>query len=200
MIFIKHRANNSKNLKYLDKNLGVEIDLRSKNKEIYLHHDPFKKGELFKNWIKKFNHKLIVLNVKEEGLELKILSILKKNNIKNYFFHDQTFSSLLKNMKKTKVSIRLSEYEGLKKINYLFKYIKWLWLDNFNQVKIEKKFYDFLKRKKVKICLVSPELINKNRLKEIKKIISFLKKKRVQIDAICTKKPDIWKKYLNEIK
>ncbi len=200
MIFIKHRVNNSKELNYLDKDFGVEIDLRSRNNELYLHHDPFKKGELFKNWIKKFNHKFIVLNVKEEGLESKILKILKKNNIKNFFFHDQTFSSLLKNMKKTKVSIRISEYEGLKKINYLFRHIKWLWLDNFNQITIEKKFHDFLKRKNVKICLVSPELINKRRLKEIKKIILFSKNNRIQFDAICTKKPEIWKKYLNETK
>ena len=58
--------------------------------------------------------------MKEEGLEPKILKILKKNNVRKYFFHDQTFSSLIKNMHKTKVSIRYSEFEELKKlINYL---------------------------------------------------------------------------------
>ena len=77
MILIKHRVNNTKNLKKLNRNFGVEIDLRSNNKNIYLHHDPFKQGEKFENWIKKFKHKLIVLNVKEEGLEEKILNILK---------------------------------------------------------------------------------------------------------------------------
>ena len=140
MIIIKHRINTSKELIKTNKNYGVEIDLRSNNKDIYLHHDPFKKGELFSNWIKNFNHKIVVLNVKEEGLEKKILKILKKNRIKKYFFHDQTFSSLLKNMYKTKVSIRYSEYEELKKINKLFFNIKWLWIDNFTEVKIDKKF------------------------------------------------------------
>ena len=110
MIIIKHRVNSSKELKQLDKNFGVEIDLRSNDKDVYLHHDPFKRGELFKKWIKNFNHRLIVLNVKEEGLEKKILKILKKNKIHNFFFHDQTFSSLIKNMKKTNVSIRYSEF------------------------------------------------------------------------------------------
>ena len=38
----KHRVNNSKNLNKLNINYGVEIDLRSYNKDIYLHHDPFK--------------------------------------------------------------------------------------------------------------------------------------------------------------
>ena len=200
MIIIKHRVNNSKELDRVSQDFGVEIDLRSNSKGIYLHHDPFKKGERFENWIKKFNHKLIVLNVKEEGLEDKILKILRKNNIKNFFFHDQTFSTMLKNMKKTKVSVRFSEYEGLKKIKELFKKIKWLWLDNFNEIKLDKSFYNFLKNMNVKICIVSPELVNKKRLSEIKKITTFSKKNNIKFDAVCTKRPNIWKKYLNEIK
>ena len=192
MIIVKHRVNTSKELKKININFGVEVDLRSKNKNIYLHHDPFKKGELFSKWIKSFKHKLIVLNVKEEGLEPKILSILKRNNVRNYFFHDQTFSSLIKNMHKTKVSIRYSEFEGLKKIDKLFNSIKWLWVDNFNEIKISKKFYSYLKKKKVKICIVSPELVKKSRSKEIKKLISYLKKNKFKIDAVCTKNSKFW--------
>ena len=46
MIIIKHRVNNSKNLNKLNINYGVEIDLRSYNKDIYLHHDPFKRRKI----------------------------------------------------------------------------------------------------------------------------------------------------------
>jgi hypothetical protein len=191
-MIIKHRINKAVDLKNTDKNFGVEVDLRSDKKNIYLHHDPFKKGEVFNKWIKNFKHKILVLNVKEEGLENKILKILKKNKVKNFFFHDQTFSSLLKNMKKTHVSIRHSEYENLQKTNYLFKKIKWIWIDNFNKIKLEKKFYRELKKNNVKICLVSPELVKIKRMKEIKKVISFLKKKNFKIDAVCTKKPKLW--------
>ena len=194
MIIIKHRVNTIKDLKKTDKNFGVEIDLRSNQSDVYLNHDPFKKGELFNKWARSFKHKILVLNVKEEGLEHKILKILKKNKIKKFFFHDQTFSSLLKNMIKTHVSIRYSEYESLKKTNYLFKKIKWIWIDNFNEIKLEKKFYQKLKKNNVKICLVSPELVNVKRVKQIKKIISFLKKKNFKIDAVCTKKPKLWSK------
>jgi len=195
MIIIKHRVNNSKVLRRLNNNYGVEIDLRSKNKSIYLHHDPYIKGELFSKWIKYYNHKLLVLNVKEEGLENQILKILKKNKIKNFFFHDQTFSTVLKNMHKTNVSIRFSEYEDLKKINILFNKIKWLWVDNFTEISLRKKFYDFLKKKKVKICIVSPELVQKKRIKEINKIILKLKKNNFKINDVCTKKPKLWLKY-----
>jgi len=192
MLIIKHRINTSNKLKTISKDFGVEIDLRSHKNEIYLHHDPFKKGELFTAWIKSYNHKLIVLNIKEEGLENKILKILKKNKIKNYFFHDQTFSSLLKSKNKINVSLRYSEYEGLKKTNELFDKIKWLWIDNFNEIKLKKKFYLFLKKKKVKICIVSPELVNKNRLNEIKKLFLYFKQNNFFIDAVCTKNPEIW--------
>tara|TARA_B100000963_G_C22632361_1_gene675642 strand:- start:768 stop:1352 length:585 start_codon:yes stop_codon:yes gene_type:complete len=192
MIIIKHRVNTSKELKKVDKNFGVEIDLRSNGNDIYLHHDPFKRGEAFLNWLNYFNHKIIVLNVKEEGLEKPILKILKKKKIQNFFFHDQTFSTMLKNMKKTKVSIRYSEFEDLKKIDKLFNHIKWLWVDNFSEIKINKKFYSFLKANRVKICIVSPELVKKNRSIEIIKIMSYLKKNKFKIDAVCTKKPDLW--------
>ena len=195
MIIIKHRINTIGNLNKTDKSFGVEIDLRSDKKNIYLHHDPFRKGELFKKWIKYYKHKIIVLNVKEEGLEKSILKILKKYRIKNFFFHDQTFSTLLKNMSKTKVSVRYSEFENLKNIKYLFKKIKWIWIDNFSGIKLEKKFYSYLKRKKVKICLVSPELVKKSRISEVKKIILYLKKNNFTIDAVCTKKPDLWTSY-----
>ena len=195
MIIVKHRVNNSKDLIKLNKKFGVEIDLRSQKKDIYLHHEPFKKGELFSKWIKNYNHKLIILNVKEEGLEKPILKILRKNKINNFFFHDQTFSSMLKNMSKTKVSIRYSDFEELKKTDILFKKIKWLWIDNFNKLEIDKKLYKLLKRQKVKICLVSPELVKRSRLNEIKKIILFLRKNKIIIDAVCTIRPELWLKF-----
>ena len=195
MILINHRVNSIKKLKSTPFNFGVEIDLRSKKNKIYLHHDPFKKGVSFEKWIKYYKHKIIVLNVKEEGLEKSILKILKKYRINNFFFHDQTFSTLLKNMSKTKVSVRYSEFEDLKNIKYLFKKIKWIWIDNFSGIKLEKKFYSYIKRKKVKICLVSPELVKKSRVSEVKKIILYLKKNNFTIDAVCTKKPDLWTSY-----
>ena len=105
-------------------------------------------------------------------------------------------------MSKTKVSIRYSEFEELKKANKLFTKIKWIWIDNFSEIKIRKNFYMLLKSKKVKICLVSPELIKNNRVNEIKKIILYFKKNKFKINAVCTKKPGLWIKNIknNEVK
>lgn len=193
MLIILHRVNTISKLKKTDISYGVEIDLRSSNNKIILHHDPFKKGIPFTEWIKHYNHKMIVLNVKEEGLEEQIIKILKKNKIKNFFFHDQTFSSMLKNMKNTKVSIRFSEYENICNKEKIFKFVKWVWIDNFTKIPNDKIFYKYLKKKNIKVCLVSPELVLKSRVKEISKIKKYVKKINLNFFAVCTKYPKLWK-------
>jgi hypothetical protein len=97
-------------------------------------------------------------------------------------------------MNKNKVSIRFSEYEDIKKKKILFKKIKWLWLDNFSKIVINKKFYNYLHKNNVKICLVSPELVNKNRKNEIKLTYKKLSKEKILPEAICTKFPLVWEK------
>lgn len=193
MIIIKHRINNIKKLLSLSCKFGAEIDLRSERNKIYLHHDPFVKGVIFEKWLKNYKHKIIVLNVKEEGLEKKILQILKRNKIKNFFFHDQTFSSMLKIATFTKVSIRLSEFEELKNFKEILKKVKWVWIDHFTKFELSKKNYSLIKKNKAKICIVSPELVSKlNFKKNISKIKRYIKKNNYIIDAVCTKYPNYW--------
>ena len=86
MIIIKHRQNEISDLKQLPKNFGSEIYIRSQFNELILHHDPFNKGQLLKNWLEHYDHKFLILNVKEEGLEEMIINLLEKFNISNYFF------------------------------------------------------------------------------------------------------------------
>jgi hypothetical protein len=187
-------VNTVKKLSTIPQEFGVEIDLRSQKNKIYLHHDPYKNGELFSKWVKSYNHKLIVLNVKEEGLETKIIKILKKANIKNYFFHDQSFSTLIKTSKFTKVSVRTSEYEKLSSTKTLFKKIKWIWVDHFTKFSLGKNLYKELKKNKIKICIVSPELINNKKIiKKIKFIKRSINKNNFIINAVCTKNINLWK-------
>ena len=62
MIIIKHRVNKIKDLENTPSKYGVEVDLRSSNKNIILHHDPYLNGDKFIKWIKTFKHKFLVLN------------------------------------------------------------------------------------------------------------------------------------------
>ena len=76
MLIIKHRINTIKKLKKTPNNFGVEIDLRSNKKNIYLNHNPYEGGESLVKWIKHYKHKLIVLNVKEEEYVVIIITFI----------------------------------------------------------------------------------------------------------------------------
>ena len=69
MIKILHRINTKKELVDTKKTYGVEVDIRSHGERLIINHDPFSEGEDFLDWITAYNHKALILNVKEEGLE-----------------------------------------------------------------------------------------------------------------------------------
>ena len=52
MKIIKHRINSKKQLNINDVD-GVELDLRYKEKDIILHHDPFIDGEKFEDYFQR---------------------------------------------------------------------------------------------------------------------------------------------------
>ena len=110
MIKIQHRVNSLKKLKNTDHNFGVEVDVRSINKKLILNHEPFQKATSLDTFLKKFNHKFLILNVKEEGIENLILNYVKKNRIKNYFLLDVTVPKIfqfIKNKKKNNLFLRI---------------------------------------------------------------------------------------------
>lgn len=198
MIYIKHRQNRIDQLKKLDITYGTEIDVRSYAKQIVLSHESFKENVKFEKWLKYYNHKFLIINVKEEGIEKKLISILKKNKIKNYFLLDVTIPMIIKLNKVNffNIAIRISEYENLSNINKFNIMNKWVWIDTFNnKIPISLRNIINLKRKSYKLCLVSPELIYK-RKKSIDKIILKNIKLINKFDAICTKFPSYWEKLI----
>lgn len=194
MIFIKHRINTISKLIKVNKNQGVEFDVRSYKKELIVNHEPFKKSLLLSNYLKFFDHKFAIVNIKEEGIEKKIVNLLNRFKIKNYFLLDVTVPQIYKIIKSKKnipFAIRVSKFESPQNLKYFTKKIKWVWLDTFDgKLPISIKELKIIK-KKYKICLVSPELISNNLflLSRLKKKIG---KKYLLFDAICTKKPNLW--------
>lgn len=194
MKIIIHRVNNIDKLINIPKEFGVEIDIRSQNNELILHHDPFKKGTPFLKWLSYYRHSFLILNVKEEGLEIKVLNLMKKFKIKNFFFLDQSIPFLIKTMKlpEKRCAIRISEYESIETVLNFKNKIKWVWVDCFTKLPINVKQYNTLKKANFKLCLVSPELQgvkNKAKINIYKDKINSLK---MHFDAICTKYEKIW--------
>lgn len=187
MEFIAHRVNTIGKLKLTPAEYGVELDLRDYGDKLILAHDPFTEGEEFEEYLKHYNHGTMILNVKSERIEYEILSLLQKYNIKDYFFLDSSFPMiyLLSKDGEKNIALRFSEFEGLDTILNMKNKIKWVWVDCFSILPINKKVFDILKNNNFKLCLVSPDLQGQE--SKIEKYRDFLNKNNIYIDAICSK-------------
>tara|TARA_B100000212_G_C27351739_1_gene523944 strand:+ start:392 stop:982 length:591 start_codon:yes stop_codon:yes gene_type:complete len=193
MELISHRINSIKALCNTHKKYGVEVDIRSYGDELIIAHDPFSNFAYFKKWIKFYDHGTLVLNVKEDGLEDKLLKELVTNNIKNFFFLDQAFPSLIKTikLKEKRCAVRLSEYESIQTVLNLKDNVDWVWIDFFTKFPLDYKSYNLLKENKFKLCLVSPELHGYNEIETIN-LKEFLKQQNILLDAVCTNFINLW--------
>jgi bifunctional N-acetylglucosamine-1-phosphate-uridyltransferase/glucosamine-1-phosphate-acetyltransferase GlmU-like protein len=192
MLFSCHRINTIQQLKEIPTHYGIEIDLRDDlNGAIHLSHDPFQEGELFSNFLQHYNHKFIILNIKSERIEYKVLELIKKYNITNYFFLDSSFPMIYKlsNEGEKNIAIRFSEFEGLDTVLAMKGKIDWVWVDCFTKNPLTKYIYTILKDAGFKLCFVSPEL--QNQQEKLKQYKDFFNKENIVLDMICTKKYNI---------
>lgn len=164
MIFCCHRINIIAQLLQISTQYGIEVDLRDDQEgNIYLSHDPFEKGELFNNFLQYYNHKFIILNIKSERIEYKILQLLKDYNITNYFFLDSSFPMIYKLTNENgerNIAMRFSEFEDIKTVLNMKGKLDWVWIDCFTKNPLNKDKYIMLKKAGFKLCFVSPELQN----------------------------------------
>ena len=160
MELISHRVNNKAGLETLPEKYGVEIDLRDENGTLILSHDPFSAGELFEDYLKNYRHGTMILNIKSERIEHRVLELINKYQIKSYFFLDSSFPMifLLSNMGEKNIALRFSEYEGMDTIRAMAGKVTWVWVDCFTQFPLTKGVYDEMKGLGYKLCMVSPEL------------------------------------------
>lgn len=188
MEYIAHRINTIEELKNLSTEYGVELDLRDDlNGRIYIQHNPFEPGEDFEEYLKAYHHGTMILNIKSERIEIRVLELLEKYNIKKYFFLDSSFPMiyLLSKQGEKNVAIRVSELEGLDTIRNMAGKVDWVWVDCFTKIPINKSEYDELKRLGYRLCFVSPEL--EGRGHDIEKYAKQLMEQGMKMDAICTK-------------
>ena len=132
--FIFHRINKVQELRSLPTEYGVEVDIRSSVNELICAHDPFCGGEFFLDWVKAYNHSLLVLNIKEEGIESVVLKILRENKINNYFLLDVSFPFTVKLANKgiKNIAYRVSDLEFLELDKFNNNNLQWIWLDAFH--------------------------------------------------------------------
>ena len=205
MQIIHHRINSLCSLEKIPYDHGIEVDVRYHENNLILKHDPFnhhinsdtKLIDLLK--VYKCSGP-IILNLKTEGIENECINLMTKYNIKNWFFLDMTIPFLVRYADKAhkkkiqsfspaNLAVRFSDMESIENALSFKDKVKWIWIDYFSEFPLNKKIFSLIKKANFKICLVSPELQEDSifTIEEISKICSELK-----IDAICTKKPDLW--------
>lgn len=194
MQIIAHRKNTIAELSQTPSQFGIEVDIRSWGETLTIHHDPFVKGEDFSEWLKHYQHSLLILNVKEEGLEARLIELMKKHGIENYFFLDQSFPFLVKWAKlgEKRLAVRVSEYESIDTALSLKDKVNWIWVDCFTRFPLNANTAKQLNEANFKVCLVSPELQGRNAELEIPVLQKLLKAENITPDAVCTKRPDLW--------
>ena len=195
MNIISHRRITITELKETPNKYGVEVDIRSYGNKLVIHHDPFVEGEIFEDWLKEYKHGTLVLNVKEEGLEERLIKLMGNHEIHDYFFLDQSFPFLIKYSKQGvhRCAVRVSEFESIQTALTLARKVDWVWVDCFTHFPLSHNNAKSLQEAGLKLCLVSPELQGRDANIEIPQFVQLLQDRAIKIDAVCTKRPELWK-------
>ena len=181
---IEHRVNTVAHLERVPPEHGVEVDVRDYDGALRLVHDPFPSGELLEDFLAHYRHRLIIFNVKCDGLCEPILELVKRYAIRDYFFLDVANPTLVSLTRRgvRDVAVRFSEFEPIEFTLAFAGRAKWVWVDCFTRLPLTPAIYERL-REHFKICLVSPELQGHDRA-----AISQYRAQLAQmpIDAVCS--------------
>ena len=195
MIKILHRVNTIEELAKIDTSYGVEVDVHAYGKKLVVHHDAFEDGPDLSDWLSACGNRLVILNIKEEGIESRVRELAIKLDVKDFILLDLSFPALIQmtRLGESRIAIRVSEYESVENALLLESKINWVWLDCFEGFPLTEKEFQRLRGSHLKICLVSPELHgpprNKNDIYSFKK---FMRTIGAEVDAVCSKFPELW--------
>lgn len=188
MIIVRHRVNTLRDLRATPSHIGVEVDIRPYGKGLVLHHDPFRKGEPLGPFLDACNHALVILNVKGEGIERRVIEMAEERGIRNYFLLDVTFPFIIKCVEQgaTKLALRFSEYESIDTCLALKGKVEWVFVDNFTHLPVDQRAFERLGNY-FKLCVVSPELLHRDEIPQTKELL-----RRHPVDAVLTDDVRAW--------
>lgn len=196
MILIAHRRNTLEQLAATPAEYGIEVDIRSQGSRLVIHHDPFVVDALdFEDWLAAYRHGTLILNVKEEGLEDRLLALMAERGIEDFFFLDQSFPFLVRTARRgeRRCAVRVSEFETVETALSLAGRIDWVWVDCFTRFPLDRASAARLKEAGFRLCLVSPELQGRTDPAEIAAMHGLLAREGITAEAVCTKVPELWR-------
>ena len=192
-MIIAHRINTIELLKSTPVYFGVELDLHAYGERLIVHHDAFSDGLDFERWLDHYRHAFVILNIKEEGIETRVRDLVVERGIVDFMLLDLSFPALMKMtaVGEKRVAVRVSEYEPWSGAVMLANRVAWTWLDAFHGFPLNKAEMAALKGAGLKTCLVSPELHGRD-VATISSMRHHMIERGIDVDAICTKRPDLW--------
>jgi len=190
MLKIIHRVNKIEELRKIPVKYGVEVDIRTHNNKLILNHEPFENGDLLEEYLGEFNHAFIILEIKEEGIEEKVLKLCEKFRIENYFLLSVTvpFLYMLSEKGIRKMAVRFSEFESINTVLNFKDKVDWVWIDTFTKNPLAKEIYEQLKG--LKICFVCPD--RWGRKEDIQRYKNNFEEEDIKLDAVMTSVVELW--------
>ena len=211
MILVNHRCNQIVQLQSTPVQFGVEIDIRNHGDSLIVTHDPFvMDGPRLEDWLGFYRHSFLIANVKEEGLEPRLTTLLHRHGVKDFFVLDESFPFIRKYALAglSNFALRISEFEDHRTALNLAAYLRqhgrsveWIWVDSFEGEVLDPSIAAELKLAEFKLCFVSPELHHlEDRAVWEPLILKFKEKlgrpgmEASQPDMVCSKLLALWDK------
>lgn len=191
MLLIQHRVNDVEALRRVPRDRGVEVDIRDYDGALRAAHDPLSSGPPLEDLLAEYDHALLILNVKCDGLEGRLRELMRRHRVQRYFFLDCAGPSLVRLARSgvREVAVRFSEFEPLSACLAFAGLIDWVWVDCFTRLPLDPAAHAQLRRAGFRLCLVSPELQG-HPAAEIDRYRALLAD--TPVDAVCTDFPARW--------
>ena len=131
MDIIAHRINLISELLELPVRYGCEIDIRTQDSKLILNHEPYLSGDSLVDYLDNYKHGLLVLNIKEAGIENDVLQLVRERNIPSFFLLDVEFPYLYRasRLGERAIAVRFSEDEPIELVYNYNKLVDWVWVD-----------------------------------------------------------------------
>ena len=157
MEIVIHRINNLSDLNNIPKKYGCEIDIRSRGSKLILNHDPYLSGDYLFDYLDNYMHGLLVLNIKEAGIENDVLKAVRERGIGSYFLLDVEIPYLYNasRLGERAIAVRFSEDEPIEFVKNYSKLIDWVWIDTNTKLPLDENNISEIIL--LKSCLVCPE-------------------------------------------
>lgn len=179
-----HRVNTVAQLRTIPARYGCEIDIRAAGSELVLNHEPYVGGDRLVDYLDEYRHGLLILNIKEAGIEDAVLAAVRSRNISRFFLLDVEFPYVYRAARNGEraIAVRYSEDESIETVLNYREMVDWVWIDTNTRLPVDAAVAEHLKS--FQTCLVCPE--RWGRPEDIPTYKTQLKNAGLKLDAVMT--------------